>query len=123
MASDDICAVHSWAVAVVCPPMKGGGHLLLVRRRRRLSSLFGGGGGGGGFMANQRLLATAPTSVLGSGRGTFQVLSGGVLLCAQTCVGGVSTFSPLERATLSWNICGFRLAFACQKEVPRRLVV
>jgi hypothetical protein len=35
-----------------------------------------GGGGyppslGGGFMVNQRLLVTAPTSVLGSGRGTF----------------------------------------------------
>jgi hypothetical protein len=44
MASDDIHAVHSWAVAVVRPPTKGGGHLLLVRRRRRLSSLFGGGG-------------------------------------------------------------------------------
>jgi hypothetical protein len=79
--------------------------------------------GGGGFTVNQRLLATAPTSVLGSGRGTFQVLSGGMLLCAQTCVGGVSTFLPLERATLSWNIRGFWLAFARQKEVPRCLVV
>jgi hypothetical protein len=77
MASDDICAVHSWAVAVVHPPTKGGGHPLLVRRQRRLSSLFGGG-----FMANQRLLATAPTSVLGSGQGTFRVLSGGLPLCA-----------------------------------------
>jgi hypothetical protein len=37
--------------------------------------------------------------------------------------GGASTFSPLERATLLWNIRGFRLAFARQKEVPRHLVV
>jgi hypothetical protein len=51
------------------------------------------------------------------------VLSGGVLLCVQTCVGGVSTFSPLKRAMLSWNIRGFWLVFARQKEVPRHLVV
>jgi hypothetical protein len=37
--------------------------------------------------------------------------------------GGASTFSPLERAMLSWNIRGFRPVFARQKEVPRRLVV
>jgi hypothetical protein len=42
----------------------------------------GGGGhppssGGGGFTANQRLPATAPPSVVGSGRGTFRVLSSG----------------------------------------------
>jgi hypothetical protein len=43
-------------------------------------------------MVNQHLPATAPTSVLGSGRGTFQVLSGGLLLCAQTCVGGSRLF-------------------------------
>jgi hypothetical protein len=37
--------------------------------------------------------------------------------------GGASTFSPLERATLSWNIHGFWPAFARQKEVLRHLVV
>jgi hypothetical protein len=37
--------------------------------------------------------------------------------------GGASTLSLLERATLSWNIRGFRPVFACQKEVPRHLVV
>jgi hypothetical protein len=34
-------------------------------------------------------------------------------------VGGVSTFSPLERVTFSWNICGLWPAFARQKEVSR----
>jgi hypothetical protein len=41
---------------------------------------------------------------------------------ATVCVdpgGGVSTFSPLKRATFSWNICGLRPVFARQKEVPR----
>jgi hypothetical protein len=38
-------------------------------------------------------------------------------------VWGISTFSPLERATLQWNICGLQPAFARQKEVPRRLVL
>jgi hypothetical protein len=45
---------------------------------------------------------------------------------ATVCVGpggGASTFSLLERATLSWNIRGFWPAFARQKEVLRRLVV
>jgi hypothetical protein len=46
-----------------------------------------------------------------------------VSYCVRRPVGGASTFSPLERATLHWNIRGLRPAFARQKEVPRRLVV
>ena len=81
-----------------------------------------GGGGyppssGGGFTAVQRLPATAPTFVLGSGRGTFRVLSGGWSLRAWTRVRGVPTFSLLERALSYWNIRGLRPAFARQKEV------
>jgi hypothetical protein len=39
-------------------------------------------------------------------------------VCADPCW-GVSTFSPLERAPLHWNIRGLRPASARQKEVPR----
>jgi hypothetical protein len=40
---------------------------------------------------------------------------------ATVCVdpGGGSTFSPLKRATWSWNIHGLWPAFACQKEASR----
>jgi hypothetical protein len=65
----------------------------------------------GGFTAVQRLPATAPPSVVGSGRGTFRVLSGGLLLCAQTHGGGSRLFhcSKGRRYIGIFVGCGLRL--------------
>jgi hypothetical protein len=92
-------------MAVVRFPVRGAVTRCWCDRRRRSSSLFGGG-----FTANQRLPATAPPSVVGSGRGTFRVLSGGEtwLMCAGPWWGGPRLFHRSKGRRRQWKIHGLQ---------------
>jgi hypothetical protein len=74
-------------------------------------------------MANQRLPATAPPSVVGSGRGTFRVLSGGELLCAQACTGGPRLFHRSKGRRRNGIFVGFGLRLPARRRSRGVLVV
>jgi hypothetical protein len=95
----------------------GGWSPVPVAIQRRLSSLFGGGLQR--FNAFRRLPRPLWWVPVGGPSECYPVVG----YCVHRPRWGASTFSLLERATLSWNIHRFQPAFSCQKEVPRRLVV